>query len=644
MNHERQPPTNLKEVLSLLLRCFPFCKGLWKHLWALLAGFVVAGVLTGAVGMVISVIWWDSALGESPLSQWQAGLLGIPAATSDMAPALASTRYDVALRVSFAAAILIPVLVACGMALVYYRMWILQRINQGLRLRLFRRLLSRSIKFHAGARVGDAVYRLYQDSAMVTQFIDVAFLVPVGMTVVFGLATVVVALFHPALAGALLLVWPATLVVGKWLSPRLRAGFLRAREKNSDLTAGVQEAYRGIRVIKANGLENYTYGALERQSVDAFAAAATARSQFAWFKVLIFWMTSLIALLVIFAATLLTIEHAQLAGWDWLSQTPFRDTLAAAGIATWALGSYSAFRWILGQGTASVNRLYSEWGLLQDMAAGLKRVFAALEAQPEVCDAPDATGLSGAPTTLEARDIWFSYEDSNGPALKGVSFEARAGTVTAVAGPTGAGKSTLLSLLLRLLDPDQGSIFVDGRDIRKVSLDSLRDNVGAVLQDTVVFEASIRENITYGTAGCDEERLTAAARTACIHELVESLSHGYDTLLGSRGVRLSAGQAQMLAIARAVYRNPGIVVLDEPTSALDARTESKVIESLLRWFSGRIVFVVSHRLTVVSRADRILFLRDGQVVEAGSHEELSQRVQGSYRAMMQTAGSAGGPA
>jgi ATP-binding cassette, subfamily B, bacterial len=630
VNSSTGAPRGLREVLGLILRCLPLCAGLWKHLWLLLAGWAAAGAAAAAAGIALTVIWWDSVLGSAPLTSWQAGLLALPVSSGIESTAL---RQDIAIRTSFGMALLLPVFVGLAMTLAYYRMWILQRINQELRVRLFRSLLAKSVTFHAEARVGDAVYRLFQDSAMVTQFIDVAFLTPVGMALVFGTTSAAAALFHPALGVALVIAWPATLIVGAKLSPRLRAAFLLARETNSELTTRVREAFRGANVIKAYGLEDHSFDELRRSSTTAFDAAARARMLFVLFKVLVFWVTAAIALLALFCAALLTVGHTEIAGWSLLSKTPLRETVAGAGVAAWTLGSYTAFRWLFGRGTRAVNRTYAEWGLLQDMAVGLGRVFGALEEPDAVPELAEGAFLSRRPERLAVCNVGFAFGAGEEPVLAGVSFEANAGTITAVLGPTGVGKSTLLALILRLMDPDYGAITLDHHPLGSLRLSSLREHVGAVLQDTVVFDTTVRENITYGTEGpCEEARLLRASSIACIHEVLASLPHGYDTRLGAGGVRLSAGQAQLLAIARLVYRDPALVIMDEPTSALDPKTEAAVINNLVGWFPGRIVLIAAHRPAVVANVDQVVLLSGGRGAEVGRGESLLARAMAHHGA------------
>jgi ABC-type multidrug transport system fused ATPase/permease subunit len=249
-----------------------------------------------------------------------------------------------------------------------------------------------------------------------------------------------------------------------------------------------------------------------------------------------------------------------------------------------------------------------------------------------VRDAPGAVEFEGVRESIAYRDVCFRYQPDR-PVLEGASFEARPGSICAVVGPTGAGKSTLLALLVRLFDPDRGSILIDGRDLREFRVESLRRGVAIALQENVLFATTLRENVRYAVPEASEEAVQAAAWVACADEFVAALPAGYDTLLGERGARLSTGQRQRLSIARALLKDAPILILDEPTASLDAETEIRLLERLRAWGKGRVVFLITHRLSTIRRADQILFLEDGRIVEAGSHDALVAR-RGAYDALV----------
>jgi len=261
---------------------------------------------------------------------------------------------------------------------------------------------------------------------------------------------------------------------------------------------------------------------------------------------------------------------------------------------------------------------------IQEGMAAAERIFEVLDTQEDVTEKPGAQTISRFASSIQYRNVSFAYAGTEG-ILNDISFEVRPGEVIAIVGPSGAGKSTLLDLLPRFYDPQQGSILIDGVDIRDMSLKSLRDLMGIVTQETYLFNDTVRNNIAYGRNGLPMERVVEAARMANAHEFIGQLELGYDTIVGNRGVKLSGGQRQRVAIARALLRNPQILIFDEATSALDTESETQVQEAIDRLMSNRTVLVIAHRLSTVKNANRILVLDQGRIVESGTHEELMAR-------------------
>jgi subfamily B ATP-binding cassette protein MsbA len=263
---------------------------------------------------------------------------------------------------------------------------------------------------------------------------------------------------------------------------------------------------------------------------------------------------------------------------------------------------------------------------LQQAIAASERIFEMLDTHSEVTERAGATPLAPFRDAIELRNVQFSYAGNNGEAtLRGVSFTVRSGQMLAVVGRSGAGKTTLVNLIPRFYDVTGGAILVDGRDIRDVTLASLRAQIGIVTQETVLFDDTIAANIAYGRPAAAREEIEAAARAAHAHEFIAALPDGYDTMIGERGQRLSGGQRQRLAIARAILRDSPILILDEATSSLDAESEMLVQDALSTLMLNRTSFVIAHRLSTVRRADAIVVLERGLIVEAGTHEELLSR-------------------
>lgn len=608
----------LRALVALTWRSLGFLRPVRLHIAALFTGFGAMALVFLPVGLLLFDAFWTRILAGLPPIEAEVALLGLDPARFGPAAVMGPEARREMLRHWMAVAIGATVIATpIALALSYYQIWILQRVNQALRLAILDRLQSLSLRFHADSRIGDAIYRMYQDSAMVTQFLEAFVIAPVFTIGRFLLALAVVVAYDPVLALILVAVWPPLLVLGGRSARPLRRGFRRAREANSELTARIQETIAGIRVIKAYRAERRELARFERESDAAFAAAFAARSRFASYQVWLFWVTgaALVAGGAIAAVS---------------TQRGLETFAAVLGFHVWTLGLWNYFKDRFDDGGAQARSLLSTWGRAQDVAVGLDRVFELLDRAPEVTDAADAIDLPPPAEGVRFRDVSFRYDPARS-ALEGVDLELPVGSVTAVVGPTGAGKTTLLALLLRLYDPDRGRVEIDGVPLTRFRVASLRSAVSIALQENLLFAASVRENVAYGVADATEEKLRRAAWVACADEFIDRLPRGWDTVLGERGAGLSSGQRQRLSLARAILRDAPILILDEPTASLDAETEARVIARLTEWARGRIVLLVTHRLSTARLADRLVVLQDGRVQEIGTPEELLLRPDGTYR-------------
>jgi len=622
-------------VIGVLLRCLTLLRPVRGHVLRLVLGFTALTVALAPIGFLLFDLFWTRVLQGHPLTALEARLLSCdPVQTVSVVVMSVDVRQQVALRTVVVGVLVSLISMPLFLGLWYYQVWILQKINQRLRLELVDRLQSLSLRFHAESRIGDAIYRLYQDSAMVTQLIDVLLLTPLGALARYLFSLALVFCFDPWLALILAAIWPPSLIVSNLLSQRLRRRFRDAREANSELTSTIQETLAGIRVLKAYGTEGSAQARFEQRSRAAFARAFEARSLLAIFGMQIFWIGGL--------SLLGSTAYAALATHDGGPLFATR-LLAAFGFTAWNLGLFNSLKLNFGTGADQVRRLFSTWGRVQDIAIGLDRVFELLDLESEVRDAPDARPLAVVRRGVAFHDVSFRYIHDR-PALEAVTLEAEVGAITAIVGPTGSGKSTLMALLLRLFDPETGRIEIDGIDLRHYTLASLRAQISIALQENLLFGTTVRENIRYAVADATDAAVREAARIAAADRFIERLPQGYDTLLGERGTKLSTGQRQRISIARAVLKNAPILILDEPTAALDAETEMQVLGNLAAWGAGRTIFLITHRLSTIRRADRIVYLAEGRVLEIGSHTELVTREGSAYRRMVdvETAQPAGG--
>jgi ATP-binding cassette subfamily B multidrug efflux pump len=261
------------------------------------------------------------------------------------------------------------------------------------------------------------------------------------------------------------------------------------------------------------------------------------------------------------------------------------------------------------------------WANVQSAVAGAERLFGFLDIQPDLVDKPNAIEMPPIEGHVELRDVWMSYNGSD-EVLQGVSLEAKPGQTVAIVGPTGAGKTTIINLLPRFYDVNKGQVLIDGHDVRDVKGDSLRRQIGLVLQDTFLFSDTVMNNIRYGRMDATDDEVIAAAKLARADGFISTLPEGYQTILGERGSGLSQGQRQLIAIARAALADPRLLILDEATSSVDTRTERLIQQALDQLLKGRTSFVIAHRLSTIRNADQVYVILDGKVVERGTHAEL----------------------
>src|SRR5207344_1518008 len=293
-------------------------------------------------------------------------------------------------------------------------------------------------------------------------------------------------------------------------------------------------------------------------------------------------------------------------------------------------GAFVSFLTALFAMYTPVKRLSRVNATLQAALAAGERVFEVLDRHDEVPEVEDAVVLPRMRSGIEYREVGFGYADAHGGVLRKVSFCARRGEVVAIVGTSGSGKTTLVNLLPRFYDVTEGAILIDGVDVRHATLTSLRAQIGLVTQETVLFNDTVRANIAYGLEDVDETRIESAARAAFAHDFILDLPRRYDTVIGERGSRLSGGQRQRIAIARALLKDPPILILDEATSALDAESERLVQQALSNLMKGRTTLVIAHRLGTVRDADRIVVVEGGEIREVGTHEELLRNPRGLY--------------
>lgn len=569
----------------------------------------------------------QALLQGEPLAPTLSAILGFPELSSAYIESLSyAERMDllyrwVAINLGYFF-FMLPINVAMG----YYNMWIMQMINQNLREALVERWHQLSITYHSDHRTGDSIFRIYQDSAMVTNVIRM--LIDITLRIFSYFSTVaVIYLLSPLIGTIAALILIPAFAFGYYAMPKVRERSLEYRAAASDVTATVQETFSSIRVIKAFNAGEQAQDKMEEDSLVSFNAAYRVRNLIA--AVTIGMFTLMAAVMISGEFTMAFWARDELSTWG-------TELIALVGVTfiVWNLASFSYARGEFRGSANSLRWLLRNWMTCQDMAMGLKRVFDILDIEPDIKDDPDAIPFREFQDEIKFENVNFRYVEDR-PVLDDVSFSAKAGTITAIIGPTGSGKSSLMALLLRMFDPQGGRITIDGHDIREYQVNSLRSSISIALQENVLFALSVRDNIKYVAPGATDNEVFEAIRVAAMDDYVGGLPDGIDTILSDRGGKISSGQKQRLSIARAVIRDTPILVLDEPTAALDAATELKVLTNLSEWGKDRAIFLITHRISTIRRADNILYLDEGRIVESGSHDELMSVEDGAYRSFVE---------
>lgn len=378
---------------------------------------------------------------------------------------------------------------------------------------------------------------------------------------------------------------------------KLRNAGRISQERAADITAVLQETLSAIRVVKSFSREDYEIERFGEENNRNFRA-----------QMKVVQLMSTLTPLIEFLAALGVTIIIWYGGLEVISGNLTSGALIAFLIYTVNLSN-------------PIKRLTRVYANIQKALAAAQRVFEVLDTEPDIQDAPGAIALPRIEGHISLRDVDFAYKPDE-LVLNQVSFEVRPGQMVAIVGPSGAGKSTIANLIPRFYDPVAGQVMIDGIDIKTATLASLRQQIGIVPQETVLFNGTVYENILYGDLEAGEEQVIAAARAANAHQFISEMPEGYDTQIGDRGSQLSGGQRQRIAIARAILKNPRILILDEATSALDAESEKLVQEALDQLMVGRTSLVIAHRLSTIQRADIIIVMEKGRIVEQGSHEEL----------------------
>ncbi|MDO9119791.1 MAG: ABC transporter ATP-binding protein [Nitrospira sp.] len=488
----------------------------------------------------------------------------------------------------------------CSMGHSYLTTWISQRVVADFRTHLFAHLQNLAVSFFAKRRTGELLSRLMNDVTVIQSIVTETPIDTAKQLVTFIGGIGFLLAMNWRLCLLILLLLPLLVLVAKFFGRKLKSLSTSIQDQTAALSTLLEEVISGIRIVKSFVQTKREEGRFLTQ-VQLGLTLSLKRA----------------GIMALFVPVISLLTFSAAAAVLWYGGTQVIEGTVTPG----DLFAFVLFAGILIGPFSSAARVFAQ---IKEAQGATQRVFEILDAEADIRDVPNAHVLSAVKGHVRAEQVSFSY-DPRTPVLSHLSFEAQPGELVAFVGPTGAGKTTVINLLHRFYDPIEGRITVDGHDLKEVTVDSWYRQVALVPQETILFGGTILDNIRYGNPDASEAAVQEASKAAHAHEFISAFPDKYLTVVGEKGINLSGGQRQRIAIARAILKNPRVLLLDEATSSLDTESERLVQEALERLMEGRTTFVVAHRLSTIQRADRILVLDKGRVVEEGTHAQLLER-------------------
>lgn len=490
----------------------------------------------------------------------------------------------------------------------YFMAYVEYGAMKDLRDDAYKHLHKLPLSYFKKERTGNLISRFTNDVNIVQSSISATFsnLLKEPLTIIVFLGIALSISWQLTLFAFIILPFSSAIII--WIGFKLRKQTTVLQQKLADITSVLQETISGVKIVKSFGMEPYENKRFTDETKSFFKLVLRiVRIRNASSPITEF-ISVIIGVFIIYYGGTLVLQDNVLSASEFLG-----------------------FLFAIFQMLPPIKELSSVNNRIQEASAAGDRIFEILDTEPDIKNTKNAVTINEFKDKVEFRNVSFRYDDADENVLTDINFDVLRGEIVALVGPSGGGKSTLVDLIPRFYDPTSGGIFIDGIDIKNLTIESLRSKMGIVTQETFLFNTSIKENIAYGLSEYPLERIIEASKAANAHSFISEIPEGYETMIGERGVKLSGGQRQRLTIARALLKNPDIMIFDEATSALDNESEILVQEAIERLMKNRTTFVIAHRLSTIRNANKILVIDKGKIVQSGKHEELLKNETGIYR-------------
>jgi len=457
-------------------------------------------------------------------------------------------------------------------------------------------------------RVGNLISRFINDVSVIQSSISATFLNLIREPLTIIVFFIIALSISWQLSLVAFIILPFSMLIITWIGLKLRKYSTAVQAKMADITSILQETISGVKIVKAFGMESYENKKFKKETFNYLKMILRIVRVRNTASPVTEFLSVIVGVIIIYYGGVLVLQNSTLKASEFLG-----------------------FLFAIFQMMPPIKELSSVNSRIQEASGAAERVFEILDTRPNIKNPPAPLVIKSFEDSITFENVFFTYDDSEEPVLQNINFTVQKGEVLALVGPSGGGKSTLVDLIPRFYDPIQGRILLDGIDIKNISIESLRALMGIVTQETFLFNESVRNNIAYGLNDYPLEKIVEASKAANAHNFIAEMPDGYGTIIGERGIKLSGGQRQRLSIARAILKNPSIMIFDEATSALDNESEILVQEAIERMMENRTTIVIAHRLSTIRNATRILVLDKGNIIQAGKHDELIEITNGLYK-------------